>query len=378
MPYNSIDILQKTLAKNMFSYAKSPKKAAGRALGTLVEIINFYLLKSWGYEDCISIERSVPEYGNAAITHNVEFALHPKKNVGNICFKEDDLPFTAKKIAKQIKGMDIDFSKVKNSQLLSKSKLLRNSCIIHEKKDYFIIAYLRKKRGKVWNVAIRRLHTDPYAVFECKRVGVEEGISKGPQTIEKAKQGAYVSKTISSLQRIRMIDGSFYGIMQLPGGKLKYEPYNQFLRHIINSDDLDLLRCFILTVGVVSNHGNWFTSKNHNKELKILAQSYNWLLFLTDEGLCDFIENLLLNPKKRYESAKKAFMKSYRGDKSGNSFTKVKILLSADHVIQEYFKENISKIESWFNVIAPIDENIKGLKSDLTKLSKNIRWRTLQ
>ena len=98
-------------------------------------------------------------------------------------------------------------------------------------------------------------------------------------------------------------------------------------------NDLDLLKCFILTVGIVSNHGNWFTSENHNKELKVLAQSYNWLLFLTDEGLSEFADHLLLNPKRRREPAQKAFIKSYGKDKSGNSFTKVKILLSADHVI---------------------------------------------
>ncbi len=45
-------------------------------------------------------------------------------------------------------------------------------------------------------------------MFECKRVGVEEGMKKGPQTIEKAKQGAYVAKSVSNLQRVRLNDGS--------------------------------------------------------------------------------------------------------------------------------------------------------------------------
>ena len=41
-----------------------------------------------------------------------------------------------------------------------------------------------------------------------------------------------------------------------------------------------MLQKFILTVGVVSNHGNWFTAEDHNKELKVLAQSYDWLMFI--------------------------------------------------------------------------------------------------
>jgi hypothetical protein len=52
-----------------------------------------------------------------------------------------------------------------------------------------------------------------YAIFECKRVGVEEGMTKGPQTIEKAKQGAYVARTASSLQKIRNESGELYGII---------------------------------------------------------------------------------------------------------------------------------------------------------------------
>lgn len=34
---------------------------------------------------------------------------------------------------------------------------------------------------------------------------------------------------------------------------------------------------FILTIGVVSNHGNWFTADDLNKELLVLKQSYDWL-----------------------------------------------------------------------------------------------------
>jgi len=46
MAYESVDQLQKSLAETVFAYADDKKKAAGRALGTLVEIITYYLLKT--------------------------------------------------------------------------------------------------------------------------------------------------------------------------------------------------------------------------------------------------------------------------------------------------------------------------------------------
>jgi len=62
MAYESVDKLQTVLADKVFSHTKDPKKAAGRALGTLVEIITYYLLKTWGLNNQISIERGLEEY----------------------------------------------------------------------------------------------------------------------------------------------------------------------------------------------------------------------------------------------------------------------------------------------------------------------------
>lgn len=53
------------------------KKAAGRALGTMIEIITYYLINHWRLTLNTSIERGLAEYGNPEITHNVEFSLHP-------------------------------------------------------------------------------------------------------------------------------------------------------------------------------------------------------------------------------------------------------------------------------------------------------------
>ncbi|MDI6737438.1 MAG: hypothetical protein QME12_02870 [Nanoarchaeota archaeon] len=97
MAYESVDKLQNMLSKNVFHYAKDSKKAAGRALGTLVEIITFYLLKAWGYSNSVAIEKGLSEYGNPQITHNVEYSLHPIIGKWNILLNNIELPLTANK-----------------------------------------------------------------------------------------------------------------------------------------------------------------------------------------------------------------------------------------------------------------------------------------
>jgi len=216
----------------------------------------------------------------------------------------------------------------------------------------------------------------PYAMFECKRVGIEEGAAKGPQTIEKAKQGAYVARTASSLQKIRTDTGEKYGIIYRSDNCPYIKPYVELMEEIIYSSDSELLKKFILTVGVVSNHGNWFTADTQNKELKVLVQSYDWLIFLTDLGLARFIEELILSPSEKYASVQMAFKQSYTADKKKNIFTKVKMDFNADKALLDYFSTNRREIESWFNIIAPDNRTIQDLKKELAELrSKN--WGTI-
>lgn len=368
MSYDSVDALQKTLAKNIFHYSQDSKKAAGRALGTLVEIISFYLLKSWGYETSLALERRIPEYANAELTHNVEFTLHPTRNIAVVHFSEDDLPITAKKIMSEIDVSGYISDNLKSNQLLSAKRVLRNSCTIYEDDAKALVAYLGERERGGWNISIESLSLNPFAMFECKRVGVEEGASKGPQTIEKAKQGAYVAGVVSSLQKLRMPNGSIYGAMLQGNGSLHLEPYEDLLDTVINSQDLSLLKDFILTVGIVSNHGNWFKSADQNKELKVLAQAYDWLLFLTDEGLAKFVEDMLLSPKKEFRNVQAAFLESYTGAKGQNIFTKVRVSLAADRSMQEYFGSHISEIENWFNVISPANQGLDKLRINLDSL----------
>jgi len=146
-------------------------------------------------------------------------------------------------------------------------------------------------------------------------------------------------------------------------------PYHSMLREVINAESLSEFPGFMLTVGIVSNHGNWFTSDNYNKELHVLAQSYDWLLFLTDQGLHQFIDKILINPGPELEPAKKAFLTSYSGTSGNNRFTKVKMDVAADESLRNFFQRHSSQIDTWFNIIAPKNMSITALKRDLGTLT---------
>lgn len=367
MPYASVDKLQNMLAKEVFGYAVDKKKASGRALGTLVEIITFYTLCSWELRDSIAIERGVPEFAHPEITHNVEFSLPPNVSTRAVAIKPIRLPVTAAKVLRA--AGDIDATWIARSEsLVTTSRVMRNAAVIAGRPGGFVTAHLASMDASGCMIALNDLIAEPFAIFECKRVGVEEGMRKGPQTIEKAKQGAYVAKSVSSLQKFRLANGEMQGVLDRGDGKLHTGAFTTMLREVIDSDAADLLRHFILTIGVVSNHGNWFTAEDHNKELRVLANSYDWLLFLTDGGLCQFIEKLLIEPVPELKPARDAFLSSYNANKSGNSFTKVKMHVDADLALKRYFKLHELEVESWFNVIAPRSGTLRDLRADLVKL----------
>ncbi|NTV45010.1 MAG: hypothetical protein HGB11_00420 [Chlorobiales bacterium] len=125
MSYESVDKLQGVLANEVFSHTKDSKKAAGRALGTLVEIITYYLLKTWGLNNQISIERGLEEYGNPDITHNVEYSLHPIIREASLTIDKSDKPITSNAILKALEenGFDLNGYERKKNHLLSKGVL---------------------------------------------------------------------------------------------------------------------------------------------------------------------------------------------------------------------------------------------------------------
>lgn len=382
MSYQSVDKLQLALAKKVFYYAKDAKKASGRALGTMIELITFYLLKDWGLEESIRIEKGLIEYRNATVSHNVEYTLHPTLKAQKITLQHN-LPINSTKIIKAIqdnKLFDFQGYTQVNSTLVSTSDVVKNSCVIARNKDTSLIAVLTKDNEKSVEITVTEQYEKPYAMIECKRVGVEEGMKKGPQTIEKAKQGAYVARTVSSLQKVRNYDGTLFGLLPIGKDDFKFGKYDDLLREIITTNNKQMYKDFILTIGVVSNHGNWFTSNNPNKELVVLRDAYDWLLFLTDEGLATFIEELLLNPKEAYKPAQTAFLSSYTSGKDGvrktgkNQFTKAQIGTKADQALQDYFRQNREKIAKWFNIITPDNTSIDELREEIKTLSEK-NWK---
>lgn len=358
----TVDRLQQLLREEVFHYAQDGKKAAGRALGTIIEIITYYKICSWGFGGNLVIERPVREFGRADIEHNVEFSLHRQIGAEVRAIPTSVNSLTATRVAKMI-----GIAPTRNSNLLDGTRLQRNSALIREDEAALVVANLTGESNGHHNVSFSMLQPAPRAIFECKRVGVEEGMKKGPQSIEKAKQGAYVARSVSSLQKVFNPDGGVMGYLPGSAGDPTIRPYALFLDDILTRKT-PLPRGFVLTVGVTSNHGNWFTDSNMNKEMKVLAAAYDWLLFLTDEGLMSFAEQCLINPQPECEVIKKAFRDSYTGEKGGNRFTKTRIDQAADRALRVFFERHAQESDGWFNIIAPGGENIAKLSSQLHAL----------
>ena len=329
---------------NVFHYASDQKKAAGRALGTLVEIVTYCTLRSWGFSDYIVIERKVPEFANPEILHNVEFSLHPVLARDQVEFKPSFFPITSAKIKREWNGLARH--NVKKSTILTAERKKKNAAVLAETDSSLIVANVNSLDSLQCTLNVCTLSRAPYAIVECKRVGVEEGVGKGPQTIEKAKQGSYVARTVSSLQKLRRRDGTIYGIIEKPDGEFCVGRYQDMQRDIIHNKIPFTASDFVLSIGVVSNHGNWFTSDSQNKELRVLAQSYDWLLFLTDDGLIKFVNCFLLEPSDELKCIQNAFLSSYSGKMRQNAFTKTYMDAEADFALQGYFDSHQSEIKN--------------------------------
>lgn len=367
MSYLSIDELQRALAAGVFQNRQDVKKAAGRALGTLVELITFYLLRGWNLGATVSIELSLPEFGNTAITHNVEFGLHPI-----ISSKRVVLPLDGKSIttARVLNAAALSTEGKKTNVLLSSGNVQRNACVLVDKNGRLVVANLLSERDGECVVEVATLRKQPFAMVECKRVGVEEGMKKGPTTIEKAKQGAYVAKHVSSLQKVRTFDGQQYAALARVDGTIHLTPWKTEIKRLVYEAHVSELAGFVLTVGIVSNHGNWFTSDDPNKELLVLKQSYDWLLFLNDGGIAEFVGDTMMSTDAAMASVRDAFHNSYVSGISGsNVFTKVKISYEAHKTLERYFQSKMKHIEStWFSVLSPKGEPLSLLRSELETL----------
>ena len=100
-----------------------------------------------------------------------------------------------------------------------------------------------------------------------------------------------------------------------------------------------------------------------------MAQSYDWLLFIPDPPICQFVEELIFNPVIELLPARDAFLESYKQDGTANTFTKVTVRVAADQSLKHYFKTHQAEVESWFNIIEPRNGTIKELRKDMQKLA---------
>ena len=50
--------------------------------------------------------------------------------------------------------------------------------------------------------------------------------------------------------------------------------------------------------------------------------------------------------------------------------------IEADRILLKYFKENLSFVEDWFNVISPAQKILTDLKFELEEL-KNKNWQSI-
>ncbi len=106
------------------------------------------------------------------------------------------VPLSAVKVLRAVRRElpFLDEYEVRGQVLLSKDGVLRNACAIAHNQHEVYLCLVNEIGKRAIDVDIVGHVRPPYAMFECKRVGIEEGTKKGPQTIEKAKQGAYVAR----------------------------------------------------------------------------------------------------------------------------------------------------------------------------------------
>ena len=135
MAYESVDALQKALVAKVFHDRADTKKAAGRALGTIVELITFYLLREWGLLPHLVIEVKLPEFGCLEeIKHNVEFTLHPLRASESVVVPK--LPVSAAKVAREMRKPP---ESTRATNLLSAKGVLRNAAVVSVESDHFVI-----------------------------------------------------------------------------------------------------------------------------------------------------------------------------------------------------------------------------------------------
>ncbi len=127
-------------------------------------------MRAWELRDHIVIERSVPEYANPQVVHNVEFSLHPIRHSHHLSVSTERLPVTPAKIARELPQLP-DGAR-KTHQLLSTEGVQRNACVIGEGAAGPIVTHVDDLGEISCDLTVCELFAEPFAIFECKRVGV--------------------------------------------------------------------------------------------------------------------------------------------------------------------------------------------------------------
>lgn len=378
MPYNSIDEIQSFIADSFFKKNKDPKKSAGRVLGTFVEIITYYLLKSFGFHKNMAIDTRLPEFDCRALTHKTELTLHRLRLLKSMAV-DRNASFSSDDALKEFKFKpddllndwmnnwmyDRDFVLSPSEKIIDAphgSSCIKNGVTIGRSSRYMYAVSVDSSED---TCTCSKLECVPFAAFKCRRSG-----GRGSKTFKQVKQGIYVMRTFSALRRVKTSGGAMKGFVLCAFGKYILDDYFKLMERILIGD-LRGLYGFTLTVGVVSNYGNWFTSDNPDDDIKALQHEYDWLLSISDDGLAKFAGHILSDamPACRAAFTSSCSVNSATRRKNINTFTKSFIDYDADVELTKYFTDNADEILSWFNVMFPAGGSIDMLKIILRSLA---------
>jgi len=366
--FGAIDEAQMALANEIFDSRESPKKAAGRAIGTLQEILAYSVLHHYELDSRTYLEYPLPEQGLEEVTHEVEFSIHPK--VG-----ERGAEISGRKHENATLS-DLDASSLYDS----KANRLKKPTLVHHDDDGWDRirtnpGLLKQDDLKNWeydsipiayynngNKKIVLLDPQPIGFIECKRVGLEEGTTSGPQTIEKAKQATLVAFRTSRLQKIITSDGK-KGLL-IDDDHVEVGNFEELWEDTLSEGDPEELRGVVRSVLFFSNHGNWYPQDNEGKGVKMIKSSFDWAVWVEDEGLIELIEFVLNDTDMR-----NAF--NLHVESSETILTKSKFESDARESMLEFVSSNWDRIsEDWFTVLEPEGKSIEDLMDEFRTVTQ--------
>jgi hypothetical protein len=370
----TVDRVQQRLMKEVFDDRKDIKKTAGRALGVVQEVIIGYLLRHNGLSNRILLETDLPEYrpgsSEPGLTHRVEFTLHQLISTKMAAVKETKRNgrsgsyLVSKQEAEE--GLDGSLKLVSNLGLggiyLFSIPFKQKSSIDFSSAGVFHVAECVSDK----QCEIRTLSAAPVAYIECKRVGLEEGTATGPQTIEKAKQAAYVALRSSAVQKIRTPKGLYGAFYHNMDKNFKFQPYESVWEEIIRGRLV--VPGAVRSVVFLGNMVNWFPGGVAKKDIKVLVENYDWVIWVEDAALVQFAEDLLFRKTKVAEAFKRQHSSNRKlGERL---FSKQSMWIPAHEELCSYIASNYQTIKKkWFRVLGREKMATDDLFLELDKLA---------